>query len=251
MDLIDNLHSNLIFYPSKEFFSSPAEAGVDFEEIFIETEDSEKLHGYFLPAKNKTNNIMIYFHGNADNVSAWHEAPVEIQKHVSVNALIVDYRGYGKSTGKPTIQGVIKDAYAMYKYLIERGFKPNDISLYGRSLGGAIALELAIQEKVKSIVVQSSFSSLKDIAHDLYPMLPGLIIKNRFLNSKHLIKKINIPILISHGSLDEVVPVSHSYKLFELANKPKKLLILEGAMHNDISSYFNSEYFEALKDLFL
>lgn len=251
MNLLAQIHNKLIFYPSREIYSSPGRDGIPHEEIFVNTPDREKLHGYFLPAKVQTNKTIIYLHGNADNVSSWYLAPVEIQKHVPVNALLVDYRGYGKSTGNPTIEGVIKDAESMYEFLIQRGFKPENISVYGRSIGGAIALELATRRKVKSIVVQSSFLSLRDIAKEVYFFIPKSLVEGRFWNSKELIKKINVPILVSHGSGDEIVPASHSYSLYELANEPKKLVVLQGASHNDISSFFNEEYFEALKELFL
>ena len=249
MDIIENIHNSLIFYPTKDFDSSPDQDGIEHEEVFIDTSDGKNLHGYFFPAPAQ--NAVIYFHGNAQNVSSWYVAPVEIQKHIPVNALLIDYRGYGKSTGKPTVEGVIKDALAMYKYLIDRGFKSEEISLYGRSIGGAIALELANKVQVKSIVVQSSFTSLTDIAKELYPFIPNALINNNSWNSKELIKKINCPIVISHGDKDEIVPISHSYKLYELANEPKKLIILKGASHNDISNYFNKEYFEALREVML
>ena len=250
MDVLENIHNSLIFYPTKDFYSAPSDDGIDHEEVFIDTEDGEKLHGYFFPSREKTNKTFIYLHGNAQNVSTWYVAPVEIQKHVPVNALLIDYRGYGKSTGKPTIEGVIKDACEMYRYLIKRNYKSEDISVYGRSIGGAIALELGSREKVKSIVVQSSFTSLRDIAKEIYPIVPNVLVKNDFWNSKEIVKKINCPILISHGDKDEIVPVSHSYKLFELANEPKKLIILKDATHNDISDYLTSEYFQALENLF-
>lgn len=252
MNLIENIHSSFIFYPSKEVYSSPSQEGIEYKEVFIKTKDGETLHGYFLPSPlGQTNKTIIYLHGNAENVSTWYQAPAEIQKEVPVNALIVDYRGYGKSTGKPTIEGVVIDAEAMYQYLIDKGFKSEDISIYGRSIGGAIALELASRVKVKSVVVQSSFTSLVDIAKELYPFIPKVIVNGKFWNSKELIKKINCPVLISHGDRDEIVSVNHSYKLYEVANEPKKLIILKGASHNDISSYFNEEYFQALKEIFL
>lgn len=251
MDLIGELHNNLIFAPTREIYSSPKDEGISHEEVYINTPDGEKLHGYFLPAKEKTNKVVIYLHGNAQNVGDWYPAVLEVQKYVTVNFLLIDYRGYGKSTGKASLEGAIIDAQAMYKYLTDRGFKASDISLYGRSIGGAIALELAIREKVKGVVVQSSFTSLKDIAKYLYPWLPLVVVRNNVWNSKELIKKINCPVLISHGDKDEVVPVEHSYELFEAANEPKKLIILKGAAHNDISSYFNEEYFDLLEELFL
>ena len=251
MEILENIHNSLIFYPTKEVFASPAQDGIEHEEVFIKTADDENLHGYFFPANIKTKKTVIYLHGNAQNVSTWYIAPVEIQKHVPVNFLLVDYQGYGKSTGKPSVEGVITDAQAMYKYLIERGDKPEDISLYGRSIGGAIALELAIREKVKSVVVQSSFTSLKEIAKELFPFIPNQLVKNSLWNSQEIIKKINAPILISHGDQDEIVPVSHSYKLFEAANEPKKIIVLKGAAHNELSSYFTEEYFNTLQNMFL
>ena len=255
MDIVENLHNSLIFYPSKEFYSSPAQEGIEHEEVFIETLDGQELYGYFFPGRRSpgtspADKVVIYLHGNAQNVGDWYPACTEIQKHVPINFLLVDYRGYGKSTGKPTIEGVVRDAQSMYKFLIKRGYVSDDISLYGRSIGGAIALELAVREKVKSVVVQSSFSSLRDIAKEVYPFIPEALIKNNFWNSKELIKKINVPVLISHGDKDEIVPISHSYKLYEFANEPKKLIVLKGASHNEISKYLNEEYFNVLKELF-
>ena len=251
MDILDTLHNSLLFYPTKEFFSSPAQEGIIYEEVFLETLDGQELYGYFLPARSQTSKTVIYLHGNAENVSIWYTACTEIQKQVLANFLIVDYRGYGKSTGKPTIEGVILDAQAMYKFLIDRGYNADDISLYGRSIGGAIAIELATREKVRSVVVQSSFTSLKEIAKELYPFVPEVLVKNNYWNSVEQIKKINIPVLISHGDKDEIIPVSHSHKLYESANDPKKLIILRGATHNEISNYLNEEYFEVLTELFI
>lgn len=250
MNFIEDLHNNFIFYPTKEIFSNPSRTGISYEEVFIDTEDGEKLYGYFLPAKNKTDKVIIYLHGNAQNVGDWWLASAEIQKHMNVNALIVDYRGYGKSTGSPSVVGVNHDAAAMYKYLISRDFKPENISIYGRSMGGAVGIELATKVQIKSITVQSSFLSLRKIAKDLYPMIPEMFIQEKHWNSEKFIKNIKVPILISHGDKDEIVSVSHSHELFKLANEPKKLIILKNATHNDISSYFTKEYFQELTSLF-
>ena len=251
MDIIDNIQNSLIFYPTKEFFSSPSDEEIEHEEVFVKTIDDETLHGYFLPAKQETKNVVLYLHGNAENVSTWYQACTAIQKHVQANFLIVDYRGYGKSSGKPSIQGVNIDAQAMLDYLILRGFTQENISVYGRSIGGAIAIGLVANNKVKSLVVQSSFTSLKIIAKELYPFIPPALIKDNYWDSLDKIKKVNCPVLISHGDKDELIPVSHSYELYEVALKPKELLILKGAKHNDLINYFNSKYYEILSMLFL
>ncbi len=257
MNIIDELHNKLIFYPSKEFYSSPEVDGIPYEEVFIKTPDKQTLHGYFFPAvidgikPVSCNKVVLYLHGNGQNVSTWYMAAAELQANIPVNILLVDYRGYGKSTGFPSINGVNIDAHSMYQYLVQRGFNPENISIYGRSIGGAIGLELAGRERIKSIVVQSSFSSLKDIAKEVYPILPDFLIKNNSWNSIETIKILKCPVLISHGDKDDMIPVHHAYKLYDAANEPKKLVILNSADHNDLSSCFTSEYFNALKELFL
>lgn len=250
IDPIEELHNNLIFAPNKVITVTPSMLGIDFEEVNIKTKDAEFLHGYYLPSKKETDKAFIYFHGNGDNVSCFDLCSV-IQEKISINVLIYDYRGYGYSTGKPTRKNAIEDAQEIYRFLINKGFKPENISLYGRSLGGAIALELACKEKIKSLVLESSFTSIKDIAKDLYPVLPEPFIKNDIFNSKELIRKINVPILIVHGTNDEVVKIKHGEELFSLANEPKKFIIYEGAMHNDVSGFFDEKYFKYLEEIFI
>ena len=251
VDLLGTIHNNLIFYPTKEISSSPSDIGIDFEEVFVDTDDKEKLYGYFLPAKTKTEKVTIYLHGNAQNVGDWYPACVEIQKEVPVNMFLIDYRGYGSSTGVPSAEGVNIDAVSMYNFVLKQGFKPENISIYGRSIGGAIGLELASKVHVRSVVVQSSFISFRKIAKELYPFIPDTFIKDNYWDSAKTIKNIKVPVLISHGDKDEIIPISHSKELFKSANEPKKLIILKGATHNDISRYFTSEYFQALEELLL
>lgn len=245
----NKLRDYLLLAPSSIVYSSPEREGVISEEVFIDTSDGEKLHGYFLPAKQKTNKVVIFLHGHDLNVSRWFLAPVHLQESVDVNFLIVDYRGYGKSTGRPSCNGLITDALAMYRYLIDKGYRSEDISVYGRSLGGAVALELASRVRVKSVVVQSSFSSLREIMKFHLPCLPSFLIKDDLFNSKELIKKVHVPVLISHGTNDKRVPLEHAKKLYDLANEPKKLVLLPGAGHEHLKDFFTKEYLEVLKKI--
>lgn len=251
VDFVTALHNRLIFIPSKEVFPSPSEYNINYEEIFINTPDGETLHGYFFPCKNKTDKAVIYLHGNGLNISANFLSPLQTQNHVPVNILYADYRGYGKSTGSPSIDTIVTDAESMYDFLIKKGFKSENISLYGESLGGALSIRLAQKVKIKSLTLVSSFSSLRDIAKDSYPFLPGFLVKNHLFNSKEFIKQIKCPVLICHGSKDDIVPVKHSKILFESANEPKKLIILEGADHNNIGLFFNEEFYQALREIYL
>ena len=248
--------NKLLFQPSKELGSIPKE--VQKQEVSIKTKDGETLHGYFLKAKKNTDKTIIYLHGNAGNVDeGWYRAGTEMQENVNANVLIVDYRGYGKSSGKPSREGVIKDARAMYEYLIkEKRINGSNISVFGKSMGGAIAVELAAKLKqenkpLRSLIIQSSFTSLRDVAKSIFPYIPGFIVRNDLLNSLELIKELNIPVLISHGDKDELIPHEQSKRLYETANEPKKLIILEGAHHNDTSEYYskNEDYYKELKKL--
>ena len=251
LDIQEYVTSLICFAPSSKSFPTPKDKGIAHEEVFINTPDGERLHGYFLPAKEDTDKVMLYLHGNDYNVDLWHEGATNIQDQVPVDSLIVDYRGYGKSTGKPTPNGIITDVLAMYDHLLQRGYKPENISVYGRSLGGGIALELASRVPVKSVVIQSSFFSLRDLKAIHLPKLPSFLVKGNFLNSKELIKSIHVPVLISHGTKDKKVPLEHACQLFEVANEPKKLIILDGAGHEHLKDYYTEEYFNTLLELFL
>ena len=244
------LREYLLFNPSHKIFSSSLDMDVKHEEVSIDTPDGEKLHGYFLPAQAETKKTVIFLHGNDLNVSRWVLAPLELQKHVPVNFLIVDYRGYGKSSGVPTSNGLITDAIAMYDYLIKRGYKSEDISVYGRSLGGAVALELTKRRALHSVVVQSSFSSLRELVKSKYPYIPSVLIKNDLFNSKETVRNLNVPILISHGTRDNIVPLNQSEELYECAKEPKKLIVLKGAGHKHLKEFYTEEYFRTLTEMF-
>ncbi len=249
LDPRDWLRDYFIFAPSKNINETKIKEGINLEEVFINTPDRERLHGYFIPASIPTDKVMLYLHGNDENVSRWYLGPVNLQEHIPANALIVDYRGYGKSTGTPSGKGVIQDALSMYKYLIDKGYKPENISLYGRSLGGAVALELATKVKVRSVIIQSSFSSLRELLKFQLPKLPSFLIKNNLFNSIENIKKVKVPVLISHGTKDDIVPLDHGYKLYKDANEPKQLIVLNGAGHKHLKEFYTKEYFDTLKEL--
>ena len=220
--------------------------------VKIPSTDGVSLHGLFFPHEN-SDKVVLYLKGGEGTIGLWYKAALGLQENVPANFLIADYRGYGKSPGSPTVKGLIDDTFAMYKYLVyERGFKPENISLYGRSLGGSLALELASKVKVRSVIVQSSFSSLGDLFRRAIPFMPQFFsdfIAGDSLNSKSLIQKVKVPILIGHGSKDPIVPKAQALKLYNHANEPKKLIILEGADHSHLRKYFTEEYYAVLRQL--
>lgn len=251
--LINTLHNELIFAPTRADLGSPSDIGVNYEDVFIETSDGETLHGYYLPHEEKTKKVILLLHGNGDNATTWYRTCVNLQRNVKANTFVIDYRGYGKSTGKPTPQGAINDALAMHEYILSKGISPKDLSLFGISLGGAISLELGKRKEVNSIILQSTFSSLADIAKDIYPFLPSFIVKKDVFNSLENIKEVNCPILISHGTSDLLINKKHSERLFEAAKEkstlPRELIILKGAGHNDYENYYDEKFYSSLNKI--
>ncbi|MCH6572947.1 MAG: alpha/beta fold hydrolase, partial [Proteobacteria bacterium] len=155
---------SMIFFPYATLDQTPADWGLAYEEVFLDTEDGVRLHGWYIP-RHGSKQTLLFFHGNAGNISH-RGASVEIFHRLGLNVFIFDYRGYGMSQGKPVENGLYKDARAAWRYLTkERGFDQEDIILFGRSLGGAVAAELAAEIQPGGLILESTFSSAKDVAN--------------------------------------------------------------------------------------
>lgn len=223
------------YYPSRDITATPDLLGLPFEDIFFNTIDNNKINGWFIPHREAEYTIL-FFHGNAGNISHRMEK-IYVLYTLHYNQFIFDYRGYGKSQGFPTEQGLFKDARAAYAYLTKkRGIPEDKIILYGESIGGAVAIDLAVAHKVHALITEETFSSLKDMARIYYPVIPGLLVSNSY-DSLAKIQKITAPKLIIHSTDDDIVPYALGEKLFKNAATPKKLLILRGS-HN--SAFFDS-----------
>ena len=238
--------TDLVSRPTKEVKPTPQDENLT---SFASTSNIT-LSGFFLPCDD-SDKVILYLKGGDRNVSVWVKAAANIQEQVRANILIADYRGFGRSTGTPSVKGYVDDVFAMYDYLVSKlGFEPENISVYGRSLGGALGTELAAKEKVRSLVLQSSFSSLRGLAKDYYNCSATKLIPD-YLNSAARIQEVSAPVLVSHGSHDEILPTKHALELYSSAPNPYGLIILDGAGHDHLKSYFTPEYFEALRELFL
>ena len=247
--IMERLHSKLIFIPDRT--QSPLPDNVPYERVEIETSDKKTLRGLFFPHPQvTTSKTVIYLHGNEGNVYSWWPDCVEMQKHVPVNILLVDYRGYGDSDDEmPTRASLSKDITANHDFLINRGVKPKDIYPYGISLGAVAAIILAASREVGAVAAGCPFASIREIAKDRYPPLAAFA-KNDLLNAKRIIKKVHVPFLIFHGIKDKDTPIRHTYMIYNAANNPKRILTFEEAEHT-LRSYFNEEYYSALRELFV
>lgn len=212
--------------------TAPADAGLpDVIERFYDTADGEKIVMWYAKAK-PDQPTLLYFHGNGGALEVRRE---RMAKYIARGRgmLMMAYRGYSGSTGAPSETAIVSDAKQAYRTLIADGIKPDEIILYGESLGAAVAVQVAAELPVRGVVLDSPFNSLVDRAKWSYPWLPiRLLLKDQYLSDTH-IKRVHAPVLVLHGALDEVTPVEMGRVLFDAANAPKELVVLEGAGHND------------------
>ncbi|OGX43250.1 MAG: hypothetical protein A3G37_01090 [Omnitrophica WOR_2 bacterium RIFCSPLOWO2_12_FULL_46_30] len=224
-----------VFYPAKEIEYSPKELGLDFEEVFFKTSDNIELNGWFVPAADASY-CVLFCHGNAGNISHRVEK-LKFFNELGVNVFIFDYRGYGKSKGRPNELGVYLDVKGAYDYLLSRKILPEQIIGYGESIGTAVIIDLAEEYKLSGLIIDSAMSSAKDMVKTIYPFLPYWVFSSRF-DSENKIKSIGIPKLIIHSINDEIVPFRLGRKLYDNALEPKEFLQIHGG-HN--SCFFESE----------
>ena len=242
--------NRLIFRPSRDFPLKPSQFALQPEEVHFKSADGTDLHGWFFSSVENAP-YLLFCHGNAGNISD--RLPnIKLLLEIPINAFIFDYRGYGLSQGKPTEKGVYEDAEAAYEFLHKKKrAKPELITVFGRSLGGAIAIELALRKPVGSMILESTFYSLKDLVGRIFPyMLFYPFIPSRFNNGEK-IKNIHVPVLFIHGDADTTVPWTQGKKLFEAANHPKEFWLVKGAHHTDAYEINPTEYLSRLRDFIL
>lgn len=218
-----------LYFPMKDIEFVPSDAGLNYEDVYLDTSDGVKLNAWLIPAAD-SKYTLLFCHGNAGNISHRIEKTLILNK-LRLDVFIFDYRGYGKSSGRPSEQGLYKDVQAAYNYLVsKRKVLPEHIILYGESLGGAAAIDLASKNDVKAVITECTFSSTHDVARAVYPFLPTFFLSSKF-DSASRIKGIAVPKLIIHSQNDEIIPFKQSVKLFDASPEPKKHLVLKGS-HN-------------------
>jgi hypothetical protein len=223
--------ARLIYFPRRELAGTPADAGLAYEEVYLTTTDGVAIHGWFVPAKDQKG-VLLYFHGNGGNISHRIEALRQFNR-LGLTTLIIDYRGYGKSGGETSEEGTYLDAEAAWAELVSRrNIKPEQIILLGRSLGGAIAAHLATRISPRSIILESTFTSIPDRGSEIYPYFPVRLLSRFHYDTLRRIPSIGRPLLVVHSTDDEIVPFNHGQRLFDAALEPKELLVISGG-HND------------------
>jgi fermentation-respiration switch protein FrsA (DUF1100 family) len=222
------------YRPSRTLHVSGGELGRPWEDLTIAASDGTQLNAWFFPAKTNSPRarlVVLVCHGNGGNIS--HRLKLyDVLLATGVNVLAFDYRGYGRSEGRPNEAGTYLDAQAAYAWLRHCGFSGKEIIAYGESLGGGVASELVLREPCAGLVLQSTFTSVPDLAAELYPFLPVRLLGGIRYDTRSRLSQIHLPVLVLHSRSDSLIPFHHAERNFEAANQPKALCEINGD-HND------------------
>lgn len=221
-----------LYFPERAVTTSPADIGLNFEAVWLNTTDGEKLAGWFIPAP-AARGTLLYLHGNGGNIGSRLDQIAMFHHQMGLNVFIIDYRGYGASSGKPNEEGTYQDALAAWHFLTQqKRIGPERIILFGESLGGSIAAWLAARHKPAGLILYASFTSIPEMAQTLYPMFPASWLSRYRYDTLAALNGVKRPVLILHSRDDEIIPFSHGQALLHAAHGSKRLVELRGG-HND------------------
>jgi hypothetical protein len=220
-----------VYQPSAVLEAAPGALGRPCEEVFITVENGQRIHAWYFPAESNSAPVILVCHGNGGNIS--HRLDLyAVLLETGAGVLAFDYRGYGRSDGKPGEEGTYRDGQAAYRWLAGKGFDGSRIIGYGESLGGGVASELALREKLGGLILQSTFTSVPDIGAEVFPWLPVRWLGTIKYDTRSKLPRLRIPVLILHSRQDELIKFHHAEENFAAANRPKVLCEISGG-HND------------------
>ncbi len=238
------LQEKIIFPAEKLRKDYPFNLTAEDREVFIPKSNGEKING-ILYRRNGNKGVVLYLHGNAGNLMSWQHMAQEILVH-NKDLLLIDYSGYGKSEGTFSEEGFYEDGHAALKFLQQQGYAPQNIILYGRSIGSGIATQLAVSKQAGGLILESPYCSIPQLGKEKMPfLLPGLLLRYQFNNLEKAVR-IKIPVLILHGTDDTLIPCEHGQQLYKAITAPKTLVLINGGHHNDLNLFAEKEM--ALKD---
>jgi fermentation-respiration switch protein FrsA (DUF1100 family) len=235
---------SMIFFPDPYLVATPGDLGLDYDDVELRVDGGGRSHGWFVPGDG--DDTILWFHGNAGNISHRLDNLRLLHDLVGASILIIDYGGYGRSDGEPSEERMYADARAALHSLRERGISAANTVYFGRSLGSAVALDLAVDEPPAKLILETPFESLRAMAGALVPAPLARLVPQRFDNLGK-IARIRCPVLFLHGDRDEIVPFEHSLRLYDAAPEPKRHYRIPGAGHNDTYVVGGAAYFETIR----
>jgi hypothetical protein len=248
MKMSGAMEQRLLYFPDRQLVSTPAIFDLTFEEVVFTASDNIELHGWFTPG-DEGKPVVLFFHGNAGNIS--HRIDnIRLLHKLGLSVFIFDYRGFGKSAGRPSEVGLTKDAVAALDWLQKSGWQREEIIYFGRSIGAGVAVNLADNHPPAKLILETPFTSVRAMGRQHYPLLSltlGWILRDQF-DSLEKIDRIKTPLLIFQGDRDSIVPEKMARKLFDAANEPKTFHLIAGADHNNTYERGGEAYWQAWRE---
>jgi fermentation-respiration switch protein FrsA (DUF1100 family) len=258
--MVSTLVRVLVYFPARTLAADPGLFGLPFEEVHFSSGDGTELHGWWVPGRGEPESgkmagppAVVLFHGNGGNIGDRADLAAELHRRLGCGVILFDYRGYGKSGGKPSEQGLYADGRAAVELVRQRGWAAGGVILWGRSLGAAVALEVATSPDIEppvAIVLDSPFTSVPAMGRAHYPFLAPLMYfgSSELYDNLEKIARVSSPLLVIHGSVDRIVPQKFGRELFEAAASPKRWVEIEGAGHNDLPYVDKKLYWRAWEE---
>ena len=242
------LEDRFIFHPSRVISRTPGDIGIPFDDVFFTTADGVRLNGWFIPQAD-ARTTFLWFHGNAGNISDRLLNIKLLHERIPSHIFIFDYRGFGRSDGRASEDGTYLDGEAAIRYVLGRTEnEPNNIVLFGRSLGAAVAAEMATRFYSRGLILESPFVSIAEMARAIFPSITITPLLQTRYDVIEKVRRVKIPLLVLHGDADEVVPLEQGKRVFDAALPANKTFhAIVGANHNDTFIVGGETYFEVLR----
>lgn len=244
------LVDSFVYFPDRTLSGSPGAVGLAYEDVLFSAADGVELNGWWVPG-SQSGPCLVFFHGNAGNLSDRLDVLRRLHDRLGLGVFLFDYRGYGRSSGRPSEKGLYADGRGARTLIRERGWDREGVVLYGRSLGAAVAIHSAAEDPPSALVVEAAFTSLADMARTHYPLLAGLVspwLEGMYDNLAK-IRRVTVPTLFLHGDQDEVAPIGMGWRLYDRCAEPKRFRTIPGAGHEDPAFVGGTAYWDAWKQL--
>lgn len=236
----ESMEGAFIYYPSRTHSGDPGSVGLAFRDVAFSAEDGVKLHGWLIPGRTPT--TLLYSHGNGGNITDRLSIARILSDQLGVGLFMYDYRGYGRSEGAPSEAGLVRDAMGARAAVLREGVAPEHLVYYGRSLGAAVTVDLALAHPPRAVVLESPFASVRAMANTVIPGA-GFLFRTRW-DSVAKVSRLRAPLLVLHGDADEVVPYTQGRAVFAAAPEPKTFVTIPGGRHYHMNTQW-SEYWAA------